>query len=159
MSGLESAAFRWLHFEKKCPFMLWERSPRAWSNGEPDMLGITKAGYLYEVEIKRTYSDFLANQRKRHIRFRDQWPDRQVKKYWFMAHSELAERMLENIPEWAGLLSLDENSFRTCELKVAPANEMSKRLSVKECVHAATLMANQMYKLIPFCDGRPKGGV
>lgn len=56
--SLELAAARWLRFEKRCMAVLFERTPRAWSCGLPDALGITCSRHMIEIEIKRTLSDF-----------------------------------------------------------------------------------------------------
>lgn len=143
---LEYMAMAWLRFEKNCPVALFERTPRS-GHGEPDVLGITRARYLLEVEIKRSVSDFRANANKYFHRCREVDGDDSMypSMYWFLTPSELTEKVLPLVPRWAGLLRGDQSGIKI--VKDAPRNLKSKRLTTKECVALASRMANQIYSM------------
>lgn len=134
---------RWLRFEKRCALILCERSPRAWSCGEPDVLGVTDARYLYEIEVKRTLSDFRADAKKFCRANRQMYISKQPKQFYYLMPPKVAAKAEVSIPHWAGLMV--PNEHRCTEIKVikqAPTNTESKRLSLKECVHMAKLLSN-----------------
>lgn len=66
---------------------------------ECDLLIMTKAGYLYEVEIKRTKQDLLADLKKKHGH-----NDKRIKHFYFAIPNELLESCEEFIPKRAGIL-------------------------------------------------------
>lgn len=154
--SLELLAMRFLRFEKACPVALFERTPR-YSNGEPDVLGVTKARYLLEIEIKRSVADFRANKNKPfhaarngngHIHNRqnaERWP----KQFWFLVPPELVTKVERHVPEWAGLMRGPEKNegWQVWVVKKAPVNKESKRLSNRELMDLGHCMANQIYKL------------
>lgn len=141
--NLELMAMRWLRFEKRCALILCERSPRAWSCGKPDVLGVTDARYLYEIEVKRSLSDFRADAKKtcrvnRHIHI-----EKQPKQFYYLMPAAIAEKAQVEIPNWAGLMAPGSRFYGALEvLKPAPVNKESRRLSLKECVHIAKLLSN-----------------
>lgn len=156
MRDLEHMAMFWLRFEKRCRVVLTERSPR-YGNGKPDVLGITDARFLLEIEIKRSVSDFRANDNKPHIagqnaafalegEFCSEMFPRQ---FWYLVPHGLVEKVRPLLPKWAGLLrgpSEDEVQGLSCVVK-ATTNKGSKRLSTKECVQLAQCMSNQIFSL------------
>lgn len=136
---LTNDAFRWLTLERNCITVLTERSPR-WGHGQPDVLGVTKNRYLVEIEVKVSMADFRNNAKKAHVIRRNvkQWP----KHFWFLVPDAMVEKCLPELPEWAGLL----RSYRGIqEVKPAPVNPESKRLSVKE---VAVLFRKQTLQLM-----------
>jgi hypothetical protein len=158
--NLEILALTWLRFEKSCPVALFERSPR-YGHGQPDVLGVTKAGYILEVEVKRSLSDFRANAKKGHIRWRDaleQGPGSLTEKeyasslsqfprqFWFLVPAELVDKVKPMVPKWAGLLSGPTKENYTI-LSVIPArsNNHATRLTPREMIRLGKAMANQIY--------------
>lgn len=146
MKELELFALEWLRFEKRCPVALFERSPRPF-HGRPDVLGITKDRYLVEIEIKRSISDFKANERKDHVLTREchvaKWP----LFFWFLVPSDIADKAMGLLPEYAGLLRApraDECQQISCIVK-APKNNASERLTTREMMELGHCMANQIY--------------
>lgn len=151
---LELLAMRFLRFEKQCPVALFERTPRG-SNGLPDVLGVTRARFLLEIEIKRSVSDFRANSRKPFQRVRDgkecqfshqnhfRWP----KQFWFLVPPELVTKVEPMIPDWAGLMRGPEKNerYQVWVVKKAPSNKESRRLSNLELMSLGHCMANQIY--------------
>lgn len=145
MRSLESYGLRWLRFEKRCRVALFERSPRPMC-GQPDVLGITDNRYLLEIEVKRSLSDFRANEKKFHILNRELYLPRWPKRFWFLVPPELAERVRPMLPDYAGLLrgpTSDEVQQLVC-VQQAPVNKASEPLTTKEMVRLAQCMANQI---------------
>jgi len=140
--SLELAAMRWFRWERRFPILLRERTPR-YGHGQPDVLAVSAARYMYEVEIKRSRSDFRADFDKPSRRIRDLRPWMYPKEFYYMMPPDLAEKCRDEIPEWAGLATLSRYSEFEI-LKPAPVNRESKRLSLKECVKLAHLMANHI---------------
>lgn len=157
--SLEFSGVQWLKFEKRCPLVIHERSPRPFNMGNPDVLGITDHRYLLEIEIKRSVSDFRANARKSHIQRRTD-PDENVrnkclenaaKQFWFLVPHTIAEKVRPEVPEWAGLLVHDPNrsGWRKIQcLKQAPTNNLSKKLSLLNCARLLCNVGNQIYSLM-----------
>lgn len=137
---------KWLWLEKNCHYILEQRSPRH-HLGNPDVIGVTSARFLIEIEIKRSRSDFKADAAKHCRRNRELFPDHMAKHFYYLMPRKIAEPLLEQmlIPEWAGLLTEGETYFgQIAVLKSAPANNASKRLSLKECVKMTRCMTNHM---------------
>lgn len=154
--SLELQATLWLKYEKRCPLVLLERSPRAYFTGQPDVMGITESRYLLEIEIKRTMSDFRANAKKPHVRNRmdgiPNFVEKAPKQFWFMMPPDLAEKAKPHIPDYAGLMTVkdptpDNGHFtpmRVVVLKKSPVNDLSEKLSLKDCVRLIRNVGNQM---------------
>lgn len=154
---LEFMALSWLRFEKRCHVAMFERTPRH-SNGQPDVMGISRDRYLYEIEIKRSVSDFKANAKKffhlaRNINGTN---ERHPALFWFLTPPDLTDKVLPLVPDWAGLLRgpYHEATQDLVIVKKAPRNKLSQRLSTKECVHLAHCMANQIYSFARNISGR-----
>lgn len=148
---LEYLGLIWLRFDRGCAVALYERNPRN-GLGKPDVLGVSKAGYLYEIEIKRSMSDFRANARKYHLRDRyagcaDDWRANLYPKfYWFLVPNELAPKVLPMVPDWAGLLrnGAKDEPQTVYVVKSAPEHKDSRKLTIKEKIRLASCMANQI---------------
>jgi hypothetical protein len=155
MASLEYLAGQFLRWEKKCFCVIRERCPR-FGNGLPDVLGITKARYLYEIEIKRTLSDFKANADKHHIMVREgrvkinahYWRKDPLKKapklFWYLVPSILVDKVQPLLPEWAGLMSAGEDYGRVRVIVPAKSNKESPRLTIEECVRLTHMMSNNL---------------
>ena len=86
-------------------------------NHECDCLIMSKTGYLTEIEIKRSYSDFLADFKKKH-----KHDDERISKFYFMVHTSFADKVFEKlikenmIPQ--GIYTYDDNTYiklyKTC---------------------------------------------
>lgn len=139
---LENSALRWLAWEKKCIAVLHERQPR-YHMGTPDVLGLTRARYLIEVEVKRSVSDFKANSQKHCVlnreHFKAYWP----RQFYFFVPETIVQKCEHLTPEWAGLAKLVDG-VRFEVVKPAPVNHESKRLTTKECVKFFHLLSNQV---------------
>jgi hypothetical protein len=141
--NLELMAMRWLWLEKNCHYVLEQRTPR-YQIGLPDVLGVTKDRYLVEIETKRTASDFRADFKKRHRAARDFYISKQPRQFYYLMPRELAKKLKDEIPAWAGLMQNHDNEFSVEIVKIAPVNKASERLSIRECVKMARCMTNHM---------------
>ena len=137
---LELAAMRWLWLDKNCHYVLRERSPRP-IMGLPDVLGVTAARYLTEIEIKRSVGDFRADSDKPCRRRRNDFIKRMPKFFYYLIPPGLVEKLRPEVPEWAGLLTLNENGGVSVLID-APANPDSERLSLREAVKLARAITN-----------------
>jgi len=136
-----------LRFEKRCPIVLWERTPRPC--GIPDVLGITKDRYLVEIEIKRTIGDFRANEDKPHVRSRELILPRWPRLFWFAVPRALVDKVSKELPPYAGLLTADDSDAGTLEVvKAASENKESRRVTLKEAVRAVECQTNQLWSAI-----------
>lgn len=154
---LEYAAARFLKWEKNCSLILWERSPREFHCGEPDVLGITNSRYMLEIEIKRNAADFRKNARKKHManRFGDCEHIRQVynckapSQFWFLMPRKLALQLEPEIPDWAGLMiPREDHPALLSVIKPAARNKEAEKLTVKECGRLMRLAGNQILALM-----------
>ena len=75
---------------------------------ECDLLVCTKAGYLYEVEIKVSKADLIKDKEKTHKHISDK-----IKKLFF-AIPEKLEKDIGHIPERAGILVCYEKEHKSC---------------------------------------------
>ena len=140
--SLELAAMRWLWIDKKCLVVLEERTP-SYQMGQPDVLGITAGRYMVEIEIKRSVSDFRADAKKDHRINRSRFLKNQPRQFYYLMESRLADKLVGEIPEWAGLMKTDER-FYVEIVKQAPVNKESLPLSLKQCVRLSRMMTSHM---------------
>lgn len=63
-------------------------------NHECDCLIMTKSGYLTEIEIKRSYADFLNDFKKNHVH-----DDDRIKYFYFMIHESIKDKVLKKLVE------------------------------------------------------------
>lgn len=136
----------WLRVEKGCILISRERCLRYWA-GQPDVMGISKGRHVLEIEIKRTVSDFRADGKKRHRQNRHKFLDLQPRQFWYLMPDEVAAKVQDEIPDWAGLMVNDPNWFGVKVIKKAPPNNQSKKLSLEECVRAVTHQTNFILSL------------
>lgn len=112
------------------------------------MLGVTESRYLYEIEIKRSFSDFKANNHKPFQVRRNNgcFVKQDPRKFWFLVPHYLADKVLPLVPEWAGLLRgpRDDEPQGLMSVKKAVTIKESMPLSTKECVRLFYKMANQV---------------
>jgi len=139
---LELAAMRWLWLEKKCLVVLEERTP-SYMMGQPDVLGITSGRYMIEVEIKRSVSDFRADAKKSHRVNRKFYISQQPRQFYYLMEKCLAEKLEQEIPDWAGLMACD-SIYNATVIKQAPVNKDSKKLDVKQCARLARQMTSHV---------------
>ena len=59
-------------------------------NHEADLLILSKANYLTEVEIKRTWADFMADFKKKHTHY-----DKKLSHFYYAVPSSIAQRVFD----------------------------------------------------------------
>lgn len=146
-------AMHFLRFEKRCRVALFGRSPRP-GHGLPDVLGITSDRFILEIEVKRSYSDFRANEKKAHIRARssdfelvqERFAPRWPKQFWYLVPPEIVKKVEPWVPDYAGLMrGPGKNEVQQVYVvKHSPTNKASLRLTTKEMVELGHCMANQI---------------
>ena len=107
---------------------------------EADILILTAAGYLWEVEIKVSRSDLLRDGDKRHHHDSDK-----IRQLWFAIPAKL-ERCVELIPQRAGVLVIG-NTGLVKELKPPTPNPSARKLSDDERFQFARLGALRVWSL------------
>lgn len=133
---------RWLRFEQRCMIVICGRTPREIC-GLPDVLGVKCSRYATEIEIKRTFSDFRADARK-HCRVnREHYKNRMPKQFYYFVPGALYQRVLAELPPWAGLMTVNDG-VSVEVVRTAPVNNDSQRYSVRECVKLAEKLCNQI---------------
>src|SRR6185295_5183274 len=96
---------------------------------EADIIACSKSGFLTEVEIKVSLSDWKADFQKH--KFKDQSFTKRIKKFYYAAPIELAIRYPEiEMPPFAGVLGVAEYGGVKI-LKEAGVND-ARKLSEKE---------------------------
>lgn len=83
-------------------------------NHECDCLILSKAGYLTEIEIKRSYADFMADFKKDHSH-----DDGRINEFYFMVHESFYGKVLEKLIELkrvpSGIYTYDDE----CRIRLA----------------------------------------
>ena len=78
--------------------------------GEMDLAVITKAGYLWEIEIKRSVADWRADERK------SKWSAssrKYVTRFFYAVPPEIVDKQPSFVADDTGLLEIDQNHVRT----------------------------------------------
>jgi len=79
-------------------------------NHECDCLVMSKTGYLTEIEIKRSYEDFLADFRKEHTH-----EDKRINHFCFLVHISFAEKVIDKLAELrmipSEVMTYDDDAF------------------------------------------------
>jgi len=141
---LELAAMRWLWLGKGCHYILEQRSPR-WHLGAPDILGVTKCRHLIEIEIKRSVSDFKADDKKYYRR--ELYINKMARQFYYLTPPEIVGKIKPLLPPWAGLMSTNEAELVYVEQE-APVNKAATRLTIKECVKLSRCMVNHLMSYV-----------
>lgn len=134
---LRSAAVEWLRYERKCALVCLERTPinNDWCN--PDVVGVTSARRVTEIEIKRTMSDFRANREKRRMAMRE-WMNTRPSQFYFLVPPELVDKVKAELQPHEGLLTVggQGSHSRLPEVKLirAAAVQKSRKLSIQEVI-------------------------
>lgn len=135
----------WLRCEKRCQIVLQERSPRSWSCGQPDVLGVSPSRYMIEVEIKRSVSDFRADAKKTSRINRPHHPQKYPKLFYYFAPCDVAAKILPILPDWAGLMDVCADGIRQPRvIKKAPPNPLSEKLTIKEYFRLQSMLTNHL---------------
>jgi hypothetical protein len=115
----------------------------AFFNHECDLIVVTKSGYAYEVEIKVSKSDLIADKKKRWGHY-----DREnrIKGLYFAIPDRLYESCLEHIPTRAGIITVSEKGQVRIERK-PEMNKSAKQWPEKDRYHLARLGSMRIWGL------------
>jgi len=138
---LQIACARYFDFRKNivAPNISWGMG----FHHECDLLVLTPGGYAYEIEAKVTKSDLRADGNKSHGHF-----SKKISRLFFCVPTVLRDFALQNIPERAGLLTVDRPSWLWAT-KVRDAKKTCDyQWSVQERMKLAHLGAMRIWTLL-----------
>ena len=109
-----------------------------WLNNAPlhecDLLLLTKSGYLWEVEIKISRGDLIADKKKTHAHYHPS-----IKRLYFAIPDYLSSD-IKHIPERAGVIIVEKKRTRTfCKVIREPEIQKGYQLNDKEKFKLARL--------------------
>lgn len=109
---------------------------------ECDVLVCSKAGYLTEIEIKRSYTDFIKDFSKKHNHY-----SKYIKNFYYCVPEKIYEKVYdflknyENQDDWrtkAGIIIIHENNY--LGIKVMPnENRKAMKLNMEQILYLARL--------------------
>ena len=109
---------------------------------ECDLLVLTGSNYLWEIEIKISKSDLIADKKKRHGHY-----NQNIKRLYF-AIPEYLKDCIEHIPERAGIIVVDKKSkYNKCEQIRKPKTNKGYQLTDKEKLKMAMLGSMRIWGL------------
>jgi hypothetical protein len=114
---------------------------------EADLLVLSPSGYLTEVEIKVSLSDWKADFSKKKFGVHQDWAQAaMIKQFYYAAPKALAVRYGElALPTWAGVVSVDDSGVSV--LKPAETRPGHRKLTEKEQTRLLRLAAIKAWGL------------
>lgn len=106
---------------------------------ECDLLICTKSNYLWEVEIKVSKADLMADKKKLHGHLHPA-----IKRLYFAIPKSLQD-CIEHIPERAGIITIDER--KRCRLSRSPKENPGIKITDEQKLHLAHLGAMRIWTL------------
>lgn len=153
-AAVTARAMHYLRYNRQCQLMWTQRSPWDRWDHRPDVIALTKSRRVIEVEVKVTLADFKVNAEKRCmtnpvLRWHEGPVWNMTESFYFAVPVQLIEKIKPLLPDYAGLLAVEENPWNTRVSVQAPKRRDSPRLSTKQMVIAArhlsgTLVSMQM---------------
>ena len=142
----------YLRYERQYPIIAFERGFDYHSR--PDILAVTTARFLVEVEVKTSLADFRNDAKKYKWRLyesssryhREQRP----RQFYFAVPGKLKEKVLKELPEGAGLLEVTDTPGLACKVwavRKAPVNRNAKRLSLRDLIKMVRSQTGTMVTL------------
>ena len=118
----------------------------SWGFGlhECDLIVLTKAKYLYEIEIKVSKADLIKDKEKKHQHKSDK-----IRKLYFAIPEGLQEHT-EHIPERAGIIivGLYSNGRKWCrKIREAKVNPKAPKMTIEDCYKLARLGSLRIWSL------------
>ena len=129
----------------------------SWGLGlyEKDLLVLTQSGYAWEIEIKVSLSDLIADKKKIHHHYSEK-----IKRLYFAVPEALQEKALLHIPDRAGLfiIGTSEEHRRNCVrygltnpyvrlIKSPKINQLARKFTDKEIKKLYELAAMRIWSL------------
>lgn len=124
--------------------------PNCYINGyEMDFAVITRAGYLIEVEIKRTLQDYYADKAK------DKWTRLKCKQLYYCVPEALVEKVLPSLDERWGLMKVEvggvyESSRSIAMVRKAKMIKGAKKLEDHEITYLTSKMVYRFWREVPY---------
>ncbi len=160
-----------LRYERNCKLVCMERSPFIPPGGakfkdpcNPDVLGVTQARRVVEIELKRTMADFKANRDKTSL-FRRGFLGILPSQFYFMIPPCMEAKVLPLLEDKEGLLVLDGRrstytKFPTVRIaRPAAVIKESRPLTLPEMVrmvsHQTGTLASALVKIARQFDEQP----
>lgn len=117
---------------------------------EADMLIVRKTGFCIEVEIKRSFSDYLNDFKKRKWNRSNGGQGKLIKEFYYAFPVKLWERrkndIMDIMPEFAGVL-VCHRMTRTELIRNAKPNRQARALTDKEMFQVARLGTLRIWSL------------
>ena len=117
--------------------------------GEADLIFISRSMYIFEVEIKTRYSDFLAEAKKKKFlpRFKKD-RDKNIRRFFYAAPQELAEQILKETEEHIGVLSVTKTKrgLVVTLLRKSKENRLAKKVTAKDLLKLVRLQSFRFFK-------------
>lgn len=117
-------------------------------NHECDCLIMSKAGYLTEIEIKRSYTDFIADFKKDHSH-----DDNRIQRFLFLVHVSFAEKVFKSLLEKKRIPNAIYTYDDDCDIRIAYIEENFKEIAEEERTYytvawkARKLFIEEQYQL------------
>lgn len=117
---------------------------------ECDVLVCTKIGYLTEIEIKRSYSDFLNDFKKEHDHYSEY-----IKNFYYCIPAKILPKVLEYMDSYenkedyrlnAGIIIINEDKD-LFKYKRPKENKQAKKLSIEQMLYLARLGSMRVISL------------
>lgn len=133
---IRAAVAMWMRYQKRCPLVCFERDIEEWSQGMPDVLGVTHSRRAIEVEIKVSMSDFRNDKKKK------KWGTHQrPRQFYYAVPPEMVEKVKAELAPEHGLMTLSEALMGGAHIimvvqKAKPAHN-DRKVTVRELVRMA----------------------
>ena len=128
---LRYRAAEWLRYERRCPIICFERPPAAWKDYRPDVMGITRARTLIEIEIKVSVADFRADKQKH----RHQVGKIDAHQFYYAVPAAIADTVIAEAETGHGVLIYRPNTGMECSRRSIVRK--TKRAPLKWCLRMA----------------------
>ncbi len=161
---MRAAAIEFLRYGRKCRLVCLERSPFAGDPCTPDVVGVTPARRVVEIEIKRTMADFRHNREKTSL-FKRGFLGMLPSQFYFMVPEEMVSKVLPLLEPKEGLLSLSRRRSTYSKLplasvvKAAAVIKESRPLRLSEMVkavsHQTGTLVSALVKIAKTFDEQP----
>ena len=115
---------------------------------ECDLFLIKKSGYVVEVEIKRSKSDFLADFKKDHLH---KERNNKINEFYYAFPIDLVDKCRDLVPENAGIIICQRRSYKNrvhaSIERHAKKIKDSRKLTIEEQLKVATLGCMRIFSL------------
>lgn len=114
---------------------------------EADLLVVSEAGYLTEIEIKVSKSDLLADHQKQKFYAFEKRRRRMIKQFYYAVPEDLEPHFPESYADIAGLIVVPDDEGKLCRVrKKAPMNSEAKKLTEEKLIKAGRLLGMRYWE-------------